>query len=88
MSNSTRRLVDRLKEMVLFYQNTNDHNRFVAYKYEGALIYVLDMLHRPDSIEDLKAEIVTEIESALQERPIHQNHYYPSQPTRAKELSQ
>ena len=84
MSN-TRRLIDSLKERVLFYQNTNDHNRFVASKYENTLLYILDMMHRPDGVGDLKDEIVTEIESALHERPIYQNHFYPSQPTRAKE---
>ena len=83
--NNTRRLIDRLKEMVLFYQNTNDHNRFVASRYEHKLLYILDMLHRPDGVEDLKDEIVSQIESALQERPIYQDHFNPSRPTEAKE---
>jgi hypothetical protein len=77
--------VDGLKERVLFYQNTNDHNHFVVVTYEHTLLYILDMLHRPDGIEALKDEIVFEIESALQERPKYQNHFSQSQPARAKE---
>lgn len=76
--------IDRLKARVLFYQNTNDHNRYVAVTYEHTLLCVLDMLHRPEGIAALKDEIVAEIESALQERPIYQNHFNPSQ---SKELS-
>ena len=76
---------DRLKARVLFYQNTNDHNRCVASKYEHTLLCVLDLVQESDGIEALKDEIVAEIESALQERPIYQNHFYPSQPARAKE---
>jgi hypothetical protein len=77
--------IDRLKARVLFYQNTNDHNRYVAVTYEHTLLCVLEMLHRPDGIATLKDEIVAEIESALQERPIYQNRFSQSQPARAKE---
>jgi hypothetical protein len=71
--------IDRLKARVLFYQNTNDHNRFVASKYEHTLLYILDMVHRPDGIAALKDKIVAEIESALQERPKYQHHFSQSQ---------
>jgi hypothetical protein len=70
--------IDGLKARVLFYQNTNDHNRYVATTYEHTLLCILDMLHRPDSIAALKDEIVSEIESALQERPIYQNRFSQS----------
>ena len=67
--------IDRLKARVLFYQNTNDHNRYVAITYETTLLWILEMLHRPEGIEALKDEIVAEIESALQERPKYKNHF-------------
>jgi hypothetical protein len=83
--NKTRRLIDSLKVRLLFYKNTNDHNLFVASRYEHKLLYILDMLHQPEGVEDLKDEIVSEIESALQERPTYQDHYYPTLPSQAKE---
>jgi hypothetical protein len=80
-----RRLIDNLKVRVLFYQHTNNHNLFVASRYEHKLLYILDMLHQPEGIEDLKDEIVAEIESALQERPLYRDHYYSTLPSQAKE---